>query len=102
MILKVLCYLLKEEGNQISETLKMMLLNDIDDIFYLLVLYLYPLILLVIKIKINEGVYKMSYQIVTTNVFTVLEQLESHFERDINSNIRKIFRYRRQINRATY
>ncbi len=85
----------------LSDELLYLLLNGVDDIFYLLVLYLYPLILLIIKLKINEGVYKKSYQIVTTNVFTVLEQLESHFERDINGNIRQTFRYTRQINKAT-
>lgn len=99
-----LCDLLKEEGNQISETLiRLMLLNDTKDLsyFYLLILYLYPLIFLVIKLKINEGIYKRSYPIVITNVLTVLEQLESHFERDINGNIRQTFRYTRQINKAT-
>ena len=57
--------------------------------------------MLIIKIKIQERIYKRSQMAVATNVITVLESLERNIERDVDGNIRQTFRYRRQIKRST-
>ena len=91
-----------DNGDRIPEDIiRLHSLQRNNDYLFLLILYLFPLVIMIIKIKIQLGIYKRSYKIVTTNVITVLEQLERNIESDVDGNIRENFRYRRQINKNT-
>ena len=95
-----LCEITTDIGDETpAKIVGLYLLQRDEDYLFLLVLYLFPLIMMIIKIKIELGIYKKSYQIVTNNVIIVLEQLERNVESDIDGNLRETFRYRRQINR---
>ena len=95
-----LCEITTDNGDETpAKIVGLYLLQRDEDYLFLLVLYLFPLIMMIIKIKIELGIYKKSYQIVTNNVIIVLEQLERNVESDIDGNLRETFRYRRQINR---
>ena len=57
--------------------------ND-EDAILLLLYYLFPYIILVIKLKIDKGIYKRVSYVLMTNQVGMLYQLERRVERDIN------------------
>lgn len=68
-----------------------------EDAIWLLLVYLFPLIVNLIKLKIEKGIYRREHYVVKINVVSVLTQLERTVESDINGNIRETFRFRQQI-----
>ena len=71
------------------------------DHLMLLMHYAFPLIIEVIKLKIEKGIYKRSYNLVRTNLIQVLTQVEQRITRDEQGNLRLTFRVNRQVNQAT-
>jgi hypothetical protein len=98
-IIMKLSRITKDGGDPIPETfIGLYLLEKNMDNLHLLVLYLFPLIMMIIKIKIDLGLYKRSAQIDRSKAIVILERMQRAFEKDVNKNIRQTFRYTRQIN----
>ena len=68
-----------------------------EDATWLLLVYLFPLIINLIKLKIEKGIYRRIHYVVKTNEVSVLIKLERTVERNINGNIRETFRFRQKI-----
>jgi len=84
----------KDKGDNIA---KICLESTDDDAKWLLLYYLFPLIISVIKLKIEKGIYKKSFYVVTTNQINTLTTLERRIETDVNGNIHQTFRIQQQI-----
>ena len=89
---------LKGQGNEIAR-ICIDNYNDKDAIWILLE-YLFPLIVSIIKLKIELGLYKRIEGTITRQV-SVLIELERRIERDENGSLKQTFRYRQQISQST-
>ena len=67
---------------------------------YFLLQYLFPLVMMVIKLKIEKGIYRKC-QRTTDDQILVLTQLERRIETDENGNVRQTFRFRQQVSKAS-
>lgn len=67
---------------------------------YFLLQYLFPLVMMVIKLKIEKGIYRKC-QRTTDDQIVVLTQLEKRIETDENGNVRQTFRIRQQVSKAS-
>ena len=73
-----------------------------EDHLMLLMHYAFPFIILVIKLKIEKGIYRRSVDIAHVNVIQVLTQVQRRIELDEQGNIRISFRINRQINQNSF
>ena len=89
---------LKGQGNEIAR-ICIDNYND-EDAIWILLEYLFPLIVSIIKLKIELGLYKRIEGTITRQV-SVLIELERRIERDENGSLRQTFRYRQQISQST-
>ena len=89
---------LKGQGNEIARVC-IDNYND-EDAIWILLEYLFPLIVSIIKLKIELGLYKRIEGTITRQV-SVLIELERRIERDENGSLRQTFRYRQQISQST-
>ena len=80
---------------------KALLLAGTDEHLMLLMHYAFPVIVGVIKLKIEKGVYKKTYTNNNINLIHQLTQVERRIERDEEGNIKISFRVSRQINQAS-
>ena len=80
---------------------KALLLAGTDEHLMLLMHYAFPVIVGVIKLKIEKGVYKKTYTNNNINLIQQLTQVERRIERDEEGNIKISFRVSRQINQAS-
>jgi len=71
-----------------------------DGALYFLLQYLFPLVMMVIKLKIEKGIYRKC-QRTTDDQIMVLTQLERRIETDENGNVRQTFRFRQQVSKAS-
>lgn len=67
---------------------------------YFLLQYLFPLVMMVIKLKIEKGIYRKC-QRTTDDQIMVLTQLERRIETDENGKVRQTFRFRQQVSKAS-
>ena len=89
---------LKGQGNEIAR-ICIDNYND-EDAIWILLEYLFPLIVSIIKLKIELGLYKRIEGTITRQV-SVLIELERRIERDENGSLKQTFRYRQQISQST-
>ena len=68
--------------------------------FWILVEYLFPFVMMVIKLKIEKGIYRKCQE-TTNNHIVVLAQLERTVERDENGNERQVFRIRQKVSQSS-
>lgn len=97
-IIVQLAGLLKYKGDKIID---ICLESKEDDAMWLLLCYLFPYIILVIKLKIEKGIYRRISYVQVTSQVRLLVQLEKRVERDINGNIVQTFRFRQNISQST-
>ena len=97
-IIVQLAGLLKYKGDKIID---ICLESKEDDAMWLLLCYLFPFIILVIKLKIEKGIYRRVSYVQVTSQVRLLVQLEKRVERDINGNIIQTFRFRQNISQST-
>ena len=93
-IITELAVFLKNRGDRI---INICLDSNDEDAMYLLLFYLFPFIIHIIKLKIQKGIYKRVNYVVVTNQVRILTQLERRVERDIDGNIRETFRFTQQV-----
>ena len=74
--------------------------NNDNDACCLLIQYLFPLIILAIKVKIEKGIYKKSTIVVKQQIL-ILTHLERRIESDENGNLRQAFRFRQQVSQSS-
>ena len=67
---------------------------------WFLLQYLFPFVLMVIKLKIEKGIYR-KHQETTNNHIVILAQLERTIERDENGNERHVFRIRQNVSQSS-
>ena len=73
-----------------------------EDYIMLLMHYAFPFIILVIKLKIEKGIYRRSVDIAHVNVIQMLTQVQRRIELDEQGNIRISFRINRRINQNSF
>lgn len=73
-----------------------------EDHIMLLMHYAFPLIISVIKLKIEKRIYRKSVNVVHVNVIQMLTQVQRRIELDDQDNIRINFRINRQINQNSF
>ena len=73
-----------------------------EDHIMLLMHYAFPLIILVIKLKIEKGIYRRSVNVAHVNVIQMLTQVQRRIELDEQGNIRISFRINRRINQNSF
>ena len=73
-----------------------------EDHIMLLMHYAFPLIISVIKLKIEKRIYRRSVNVVHVNVIQMLTQVQRRIELDEQGNIRINFRINRQINQNSF
>ena len=97
-IITLLAKFLKYKGDNVIK-----ICSDSDDknVIWLLLVYLFPYIILVIKLKIEKGIYKRINYVVLTSQVRILTQLERRVERDINGNIKETFRFRQNVSQES-
>ena len=66
-----------------------------EDTLYLLIYYIFPLIILLIRLKIEKGIYRRSITVTTSEI-----QLLTHLERDSEGNARATFRFSQHISQS--
>ena len=62
--------------------------------------YAFPLVITMIKLKIEKGIYKRTYVNTQMNLIQVLTQVERRIIQDEQGNIRVSFRLTRQVNQS--
>jgi len=97
-IVNLLSILLHAAGDEVTK-ICIAYIHD-DDALALLIQYLFPLILRVIKLKIEKGVYRRSIR-TTSEQIIFLTRIEQTIERDENGNIRQTLRFRQQVSNAS-
>ena len=97
-IILVLSVLLGQMGDEVTK-ICIQFSHDTDALA-LLIQYLFPLILRVIKLKIEKGVYRRSIR-TTSEQIIFLTRIERTIERDENGNIRQTLRFRQQVSNAS-
>ena len=97
-IILVLSVLLGQMGDEVTK-ICIQFSHDTDALA-LLIQYLFPLIVRVIKLNIEKGVYRRC-QRTTSEQIVVLTQLERKIERDEDGNIKQTFRFRQQVSQAS-
>jgi len=97
-IILILSVLLDKMGDEVTK-ICIQFPHD-SDALALLIQYLFPLIVRVIKLNIEKGVYRRC-QIITSEQIVVLTQLERTIERDEDGNVRQTFRFRQQVSQAS-
>jgi len=97
-IILVLSVLLGQMGDEVTK-ICIQFSHDTDALA-LLIQYLFPLIVRVIKLNIEKGVYRRC-QRTTSEQIVVLTQLERTIERDEDGNIKQTFRFRQQVSQAS-
>jgi len=97
-IILVLSALLGQMGDEVTK-ICIQFSHDTDALA-LLIQYLFPLIVRIIKLNIEKGVYRRC-QRTTTEQIVVLTQLERTIERDEDGNIKQTFRFRQQVSQAS-
>ena len=93
-IFLILCDLLDKMGDEVTR-ICIKFAHDTDALA-LLVQYLFPLIVRVIKLNIEKGIYRRCQRTISEQIF-VLTQLERTFETDGDGNVRQTFRFRQQV-----
>ena len=73
-----------------------------EDHLMLLMHYTFPLIISVIKLKIERGIYRRSVNVAHVNVVQMLTQVQRRIELDEQGNIRISFRINRRINQNSF
>lgn len=94
----ILASFLVSSGDEVA---KICLESNEEDAICLLLYYLFPFIISLIKIKIEKGIYQRTYPVATVNQIRILTQLERRIEIDERGNITESFRYRKQISQTT-
>ena len=79
---------------------KVLLQSKTEENIMLLMHYTFPLIIEVIKLKIEKGIYRRN-NIIRVNLVQVLTQVERNIIRDEQGNIRLSFRVSRQVNQSS-
>ena len=79
---------------------KVLLQSKTEENIMLLMHYTFPLIIEVIKLKIEKGVYRRN-NVIRVNLVQVLTQVERNIIRDEQGNIRLSFRVSRQVNQSS-
>ena len=97
-IILILSALLDKMGDEVTK-ICIKFAHD-DDALALLIEYLFPLIIRVIKLNIEKGIYRRC-QRNTSEQIVVLTQLERTFETDEEGNVRQTFRFRQQVSQAS-
>ena len=97
-IILVLSSLLDKMGDEVTK-ICIKFAHD-SDALALLIQYLFPLIVRVIKLNIEKGIYRRC-QRTTSEQIIVLTQLERTIERDEDGNIKQTFRFRQQVSKAS-
>jgi hypothetical protein len=97
-IILVLSVLLDKMGDEVTK-ICIQFSHD-SDALALLIQYLFPLIVRVIKLNIEKGIYRRC-QRTTSEQIVVLTQLERTIERDEDGNVRQTFRFRQQVSQAS-
>jgi hypothetical protein len=97
-IVNLLSILLHSVGDEVTK-ICISYIQD-DDALGLLIQYLFPLILRVIKLKIEKGVYRRSIR-TTSEQIIFLTRIERTIERDEDGNVRQTLRFRQQVSNAS-
>jgi len=97
-IILILSALLNKMGDEVTK-ICIQFSHD-EDALALLIQYLFPLIVRVIKLNIEKGIYRRC-QRTTSEQIVVLTQLERTIERDEDGNVRQTFRFRQQVSQAS-
>ena len=84
---------LKNMGDNV---VKICIETESQDTLYLLIYYIFPLIILLIRLKIEKGIYRRSITITTSEI-----QLLTHLERDNVRNVRATFRFSQHISQSS-
>lgn len=71
-----------------------------EDSIMLLLHYIFPFVVAVIKTKIEKGVYKRSVDLSQTNFVQVLTQIQRKIEMDEQGNIKLSFRISKQVSQV--
>jgi len=79
---------------------KALLESGSEDSIMLLLHYIFPFVVAVIKAKIEKGVYKRSEDLSQTNFVQVLTQIERKIELDEQGNIKLSFRISKQVSQV--
>ena len=80
---------------------KALLESNSEDYIMLLLHYIFPFIVAVIKIKIEKGIYKRSNDLSQINIVQVLTKIERKIELDEQGNIKLSFRISKQVNQIS-
>ena len=72
-----------------------------EDSLMLLLHYIFPFVVAVIKTKIEKGLYKRTEDLSQTNFVQVLTQIERKIELDEQGNIKLSFRISKQVNQVS-
>ena len=79
---------------------KALLESGSEDHIMLLLHYIFPFIIAVIKMKIEKGLYKRSSDLSQINLVQVLTKIERKIELDEQGNIKLSFRISKQVNQV--
>ena len=97
-LIVILSSLLDKMGDPVSHIL--LEYSEDHDAIALLVQYIFPLIVRVIKLNIERGKYRRFQRTINEQI-VVLTQLERTVERDENGNVTQTFRFRQQVSQAS-
>ena len=97
-IIAILSSLLDKMGDPVAHIL--IEFCEDNDALALLVQYIFPLIIRVIKLNIERGKYRRFQRTINEQI-VVLTQLERRVERDENGNVTQTFRFRQQVSQAS-
>ena len=78
---------------------KVLLQSQTEENIMLLMHYTFPLIIEVIKLKIEKGIYRRN-NIIRVNLVQVLTQVEQNIISDEKGNKKLFFRFSRHVNRT--
>ena len=83
---------------QMKEKVVVILIDNFEEegAFHLLLQYLLPIIIKVIKLRIEKGKYR-NYERTKDEQIAALNQIEKEFETDGNGDVRKAFRIDQQV-----
>lgn len=84
---------LKNMGDDVA---RICMETEDENALFLLIYYIFPLIILVIRLKIEKGIYRKPITITTREI-----QLLTSLERDNEGNVRATFRFNQQISQTT-
>ena len=96
--ISVLSVLLDKMGDEVAK-ICIEFAHDTDALA-LLIQYLFPLIIRVIKINVEKGIYS-GCQKTTSEQIIVLTKLEKKFETDEDGNVEETFRFKQEVSQAS-